>query len=69
MVFCKFITLETRQDVEWYAKATSMRTKGIRPCFYQKKIKIEPAAVDSCFGLVRSHQHSTAVSKCTAGLF
>ena len=50
-----------------YVKLAGMRTKetvveGIKPC-YQKKINIELkklAGMDTCFGLVRPHQHGTA---------
>ena len=44
--------------------------EGIKPCCYQKKIKNraqKPAAMDSCFGLVRRHQHGTA-SKLARGI-
>ena len=41
-----------------YVKATSMRTKADENS--ENGLQTEAAAMDSCFGLVRPHQHGTA---------
>ena len=67
--------LELKEQIV-YVEATSMRTRATKRIKKRDKTLLlpkkyyngapKPAAMDSCFGLVRPHQHGTA-SACARG--